>query len=189
MNWVIRLASPKPVMHPITQASWACSGTWDWTNSVHRSGSRPSAEQLGRADPGALAQQGRVVAGGDRVQVDHAVEGVVGVLQRHPVAQRTQIVAEVERVGGRLDAGEHAGAIGHARHSRREHRSAPVASPGTRSTAAGAASAASSAAVIVTRATRRPSISDTVRHRSVGRSMAPGPGPPTWGSRPNAAMT
>ena len=55
------------------------------------------------------AQQRRVVPGGDRVQVDHAVEGVVGVLHRHPVAHRAQVVAEVERVGGRLDAGEHPG--------------------------------------------------------------------------------
>jgi hypothetical protein len=43
LNWVIRLASPKPVMQLITQASWACSGTWLCTNSVHRSGSSPTA--------------------------------------------------------------------------------------------------------------------------------------------------
>ena len=29
VNWVIRDASPKPVMQFRTQASWACSGTWD----------------------------------------------------------------------------------------------------------------------------------------------------------------
>jgi hypothetical protein len=43
LNWVIRLASPNPVRQPITQASCACSGTCDCTNSVHRSGSNPSA--------------------------------------------------------------------------------------------------------------------------------------------------
>ena len=43
LNWVIRLASPNPVMQPSTQASCACSGTWHCTNSVQRSGSRPSA--------------------------------------------------------------------------------------------------------------------------------------------------
>lgn len=43
LNCVIRLASPIPVMQDITQASWACSGTCDWTNSVDRSGSIPAA--------------------------------------------------------------------------------------------------------------------------------------------------
>ena len=43
LNWVIRLASPKPVMQLSTQPSWACSGTCDCTNSVQRSGSRPAA--------------------------------------------------------------------------------------------------------------------------------------------------
>ncbi len=43
LNWVIRLASPKPVMQFITQPSCACSGTWLWMKSVQRSGSRPAA--------------------------------------------------------------------------------------------------------------------------------------------------
>ena len=43
LNWVIREASPKPVMQFSTQASWACSGTWDWTKSVHLSTSTPPA--------------------------------------------------------------------------------------------------------------------------------------------------
>ena len=49
---------------------------------------------------------------GERVQIDDAVEGVVLVLSRHPVAQRTQVVAEVHFAGG-LDAGEHACHGGH----------------------------------------------------------------------------
>ena len=40
----------------------------------------------------------------------------MGVLQGHPLADRAQVVAEMERVGGRLDAGEHAWS-GHARKS------------------------------------------------------------------------
>ena len=43
LNWVIRFASPKPVMQPSTQLSSACSGTWLCTNRMHRSGSRPAA--------------------------------------------------------------------------------------------------------------------------------------------------
>src|SRR3989449_10452857 len=42
----------------------------------------------------------------------HAVEGVVVALQRDPLAPRGEIVAEVERVSGRLDAGKNARAHG-----------------------------------------------------------------------------
>jgi len=42
LNWVIRLASPKPVMQDRIQDSSVCSGTWLCTNSVHRSGSSPA---------------------------------------------------------------------------------------------------------------------------------------------------
>ena len=45
---------------------------------------------------------------GQRVQVGDPVERFMIVLQRHPLAQRTQEVAEVERVGGGLGQGEHA---------------------------------------------------------------------------------
>ena len=67
---------------------------------------KPGGEQLGRGDPGPLPQAGRVLRHGDGVQVHHAVERVVGLLQGHPLAHRTQVVAEMEGVGGRLDAGE-----------------------------------------------------------------------------------
>ena len=88
----------------------------------------PDREQLGGRDPGALPQHRRVVPGRDRVQVDHAVEGVVGLLHGHPVAHRAEVVAEVERVGGRLDAGEHPGA---ARRERRTCRQFCQQVPGT----------------------------------------------------------
>ena len=41
------------------------------------------------------------------MQVDDAVERVVGVLQRHPLPDRAQVVPEMERVGRRLDTGQH----------------------------------------------------------------------------------
>ena len=84
-------------------------------------GPGPTASSWAARDPGALPQHRRVVPGGDRVQVDHAVERVVGVLHGHPVAHRAEVVAQVERVGGRLDAGEHprtvGTSLGHAGHS------------------------------------------------------------------------
>ena len=81
-------------------------------------------EQLGGRDAGALAQRLRVVLDGDRVQVDDAVERVVVVLQRHPLPQRTEVVAEMERVRGGLDAGEHPRASlgSHRAHSPRRYR-------------------------------------------------------------------
>ncbi len=40
-----------------------------------------------------------VVVDGDRVLVDDAVVGIMRVLEPHPLAQRTEVVAEVEGVG------------------------------------------------------------------------------------------
>ena len=54
-----------------------------------------------------LRQLLRVLPLGDRVQIDDAVDAVVTVLQRHPVAQRAEVVAEMGDAGG-LDAGEDA---------------------------------------------------------------------------------
>ena len=66
------------------------------------------SEQLREGQQRALAQNRRIVLHGDGVLIDHAVEGVVGFLKGHPVAQGAQIVADLEGVGGRLDAGEDA---------------------------------------------------------------------------------
>ncbi len=49
LNCVIRLASPNPVMQESTQASWACSGTCDWTKSVQTWVSSPSASSCAAA--------------------------------------------------------------------------------------------------------------------------------------------
>ena len=71
-------------------------------------------EELRRRDSGPAAQVGWLLRKRDRVQVDYAVHRVMGVLQRHPLAQRAQVVADMERIGGRLDTGEDAGP-GHAK--------------------------------------------------------------------------
>ena len=49
LNWVIRCACPKPVRQDRIQASWVCSGTWDWTKTVARSGSMPAASSWAAA--------------------------------------------------------------------------------------------------------------------------------------------
>ena len=117
-------------------------------------------DQLGDRDEGALAQHGRVVLDGDRVQVDDAVERVVVVLQRHPLPQGTEVVAEMERVGGRLDAGQHRG--------RRERRMAGVACAAVRPVATSSLPSG--------RGTGRrpvPATSGVARRRAdVGRSVA-----------------
>ena len=56
------------------------------------------------------------LAHGDGVQVDDAVDAVVGLLHGDPVADRAEVVAEVQRAR-RLDAAEHARlAHGRGRH-------------------------------------------------------------------------
>ncbi len=109
LNCVIRLASPKPVRQFITQASWACSGTWLCTKRVQRSGSSPAASSWAAASRVLAAQLRRVLRDGDRVQVHDHVERVVGLLERHPLAHRAEVVAEVEGARGGLDAGEDPG--------------------------------------------------------------------------------
>ena len=108
LNWVIRDASPKPVMQFRTQASWACSGTWDWTKSVHLSDVHAAGDVLRGRDPGAVGQLGRILRNGDRVQVRDEEDGVVLVLHPDPVHEGAEVVAQVQGVGGGLHAGEDA---------------------------------------------------------------------------------
>ena len=126
LNWVIRLASPKPVMHSSTHDSCRCSGTWLCTNSVLRAGSTPRAMQLRGRGEGVAAELGGVLRQRDRVQVDDAVEGLGRLLQRDPLAERTEVVAEVERARRRLDAGA---AHGEGAEARRPSNQ-PAAAPG-----------------------------------------------------------
>ena len=70
----------------------------------------------GRVGP--LTQERGVRTLVQRVQVRDEVEGVVVLLEPHPLPQGPEVVPEVERVGRRLDAGQRAwtGAAGHAVH-------------------------------------------------------------------------
>jgi hypothetical protein len=56
----------------------------------------------------ALAEHLRVLLLGDRVQVGDEEERLVLALQVDPLAQGAEVVAEVERVGRGLDAGQDA---------------------------------------------------------------------------------
>jgi len=85
LNWVIRLASPNPVMqlkHPGQLGVLGHLGLHEQRAPVRVKAQR---EQLGDAAQGALAQRGRVVVDGDGVQVGDEVERVVVVLQRDPL--------------------------------------------------------------------------------------------------------
>ena len=80
---------------------------WSWPSFADLS-LKARGDQLGGGYPGTAAQRLRVVGNRDGVQVDYAVDGVAGLLQVHPLANGAEVVAEVERIGGRLDAGEDA---------------------------------------------------------------------------------
>jgi hypothetical protein len=66
-------------------------------------------QQLRRGTQRPLAQDLGVLLDGDRVLVGDEEEGLVVPLQVHPLAQSAEVVPEVERVGGRLDAGQDTG--------------------------------------------------------------------------------
>ena len=82
-----------------------CAGTWLCTKIVLCVGVEPGGEEARRDLVGLGAQRRRLLRHGDRVQVDDAVDRLVLALQPHPVADRAEIVAEVQ-IAARLDAGE-----------------------------------------------------------------------------------
>ncbi len=88
---------------------WAA--TWLWTNSVQRFGSSPAAMRKVTVRRVRAAKLAGVVRERHGVQVDDAVERLVGRFGRvegcHPVPQRTEIVAEMDLTCG-LDSGEDA---------------------------------------------------------------------------------
>ena len=67
----------------------------------------PDRQQGRRHLPRLPGQFLRILEHGDRMQVDHAVDALVAVLQRRPIAQRPQIVTEGRDTGG-LNAREDA---------------------------------------------------------------------------------
>ena len=71
-------------------------------------GVEPDREQHRRQLDRGLADDAGLLDHGQRVQVDDPVEDLVLVLPVDPVAQRTQVVAEMDVTGG-LDAREHTG--------------------------------------------------------------------------------
>jgi len=66
----------------------------------------PHGDQLRGGPQAAGPEHLRVLLDGDRVLVGDEEERLVVLLQVHPLAQRTEVVAEVERVRGRLDTGK-----------------------------------------------------------------------------------
>src|SRR5262249_28082589 len=82
-------------------------------------------EQLGRADPGPAPQLRGFRLRGQGVKIDYAIEGIVGVLHGDPVAQRSDVVAEVERVGSGLNTGKYS-ETGHGRILPRAVRALPA---------------------------------------------------------------
>jgi hypothetical protein len=65
----------------------------------------PDGEQVERRVTGVAPEHRRVDLVGEGVQVDHAVVGVAVVLERHPVPEGPQVVAQGEVARGG-DAGE-----------------------------------------------------------------------------------
>ena len=68
-------------------------------------GIEPDGEQVEGGVERVRTQLGRVDLDGEGVQVDHAVEGVVALLERHPVPEGPEIVSQGEVARGG-DAGE-----------------------------------------------------------------------------------
>ena len=104
LNCVIRRASPKPVEALEHPAELGVRGDLALDEDRRPVGVDAHRDQLGRGAQGALAQQLRVLLDGDRVQVGDEEERLVVLLEVDPLPQGSEVVAEVERVGGRLDA-------------------------------------------------------------------------------------
>ena len=108
LNCVIRLSSPKltrALHHPRQLGVLGHVALHEHRGDV---GIEADREQHRRQLDRGLADHAGLLGDGQRVQVDDAVERVALVLAVDPVAQRPQVVAEVDVTGG-LDARQHAG--------------------------------------------------------------------------------
>jgi len=105
LNWVILSSSPMGVTQLKTHASSVCSGTWDCTNTVHRSGVSPQATRTRRRLDNPLRQHGHIVLNGDGVIIDHGKDALVTVDELRPVPDGADIVADVN-FARRLDTAE-----------------------------------------------------------------------------------
>ena len=86
-------------------------GTASFDESIElalRLGVDPRAHQHHGVMEAQVAQPGRVVGHGERVEVDDGKEAVGLVLARHPVPERAEVVPEL-RVPRGLDARQHSG--------------------------------------------------------------------------------
>ena len=90
-----------------TQASSACSATWLWLKMMCFFGSMPQARNAAVTSRVARGSSARVLPHRDGVQVDHAIDAVVALLQRHELGDGAEIIAEVQ-IAGRLHAGKYA---------------------------------------------------------------------------------
>src|SRR3546814_5945029 len=79
----------------------------DWSSDVCSTDLPRGSGWIRRHLARAGAQLGRVLPDGDGVQIDDTVDALEFVLQGHPVADRPEIVAEMQVAGG-LDAREDA---------------------------------------------------------------------------------
>ena len=68
-----------------------------------------SGQQLRRTAQRPLPKHLRWRRDGQRMQIGDPVERLMIILQRHPLAQRTEKIAEVHRIRGRLGEREYAG--------------------------------------------------------------------------------
>ena len=103
----MRLSQPTRATQLKIQASSACPETWLWLNTMCFFGSMPAGDE-GRGHLAGVAREFRRSAPHlhrlrQRVQVDHAIQAVVGLLQLHEVDDRAEVIAEMQ-IAGRLDA-------------------------------------------------------------------------------------
>ena len=102
LNCVMRPASPKPVDRGEDPRELGVRRNLRLHVQRRLLGLDAGRDVLRGRAAGLLAQLLRILWHGDRVQVDHREERVEVVLHAAPLHQRTDVVADLERIGGRL---------------------------------------------------------------------------------------
>ena len=151
------------------------SGRWLWTNSVQRLGIEPEGEQRRRHLARPLAQHVAVVRARQRVVVDDAVDRLVLGLEPDVVADRAEVVAEVDDAR-RLDAARRSAAAPPAPRPRRGPGLGRGRSSWLASVADGAHPAVAQAGSATIRPMSRPAPAQVMSGaRCASRSSARGP--------------
>ena len=96
----MRESSPNWVLQAKIQESSVWAGTWLCTNRTCSLGSMPTASSSAASSRVWRRSAAGFLAHGQRVQVGDHVQAVVAVLQKRPVAQRAEIIAQRGRAGG-----------------------------------------------------------------------------------------